>query len=156
MDETRTHFQLYQVATEATCPIRTGSSVVEQMPAKGMVVNSSLTRSVGFPTAWPLCRQRRKLDTYFQHSMGKLTYHSTNSIKSFFIQDRTFLDLVQVELQSKKPCFVFMKFNGELLNHWHVNNIYIHFKKCLRSTSLACRFLPLGASSKNHSPFFFC
>ena len=30
---------------------------------------------VGLPTAWPLCRQRRKLNTYFQHNMGKLTYH---------------------------------------------------------------------------------
>ena len=60
------YFQLYQVATEPTCPIWTGSSVVEQMPAKGMVVSSSLTRSVGFPTAWPLCGQRRKLNTYFQ------------------------------------------------------------------------------------------
>ena len=37
-------------------------------------MSSSLTRSVGFPTAWPLCRQRRKLNTYFQHNMGKLTY----------------------------------------------------------------------------------
>ena len=37
-------------ATESTCPIWTGSSVVEQMPAKGMVVSSSLTTSVGFPT----------------------------------------------------------------------------------------------------------
>ena len=59
-------FQLYQVATEPTCPIWTGSSVVEQMPAKGMFVSSSLTRSVGFLTAWPLCGQRRKLNTYFQ------------------------------------------------------------------------------------------
>ena len=66
MDETRTHFQLYQVATESTCPIWTGSSMVEQMPAKGMVVSSSLT--VGFPTAWPLCRQRRKPNTYFQYN----------------------------------------------------------------------------------------
>ena len=57
----------FQVATEPTCPIWTGSSVVEQMPAKSMVVSSSLTRSVGFPTAWPLCRQRRKLNTYFQN-----------------------------------------------------------------------------------------
>ena len=63
------------MATEPTCPIWTGSSVVEQMPAKGMVVSSSLTRPVGFPTAWPLCRQRRKLNAYFQHNMGKLTYH---------------------------------------------------------------------------------
>ena len=60
---------LYQVATEPTCPIWTGSSVVEQIPAKGMVVSSSLTRSVGFPTAWPLCRQRRKLNTYFQNNI---------------------------------------------------------------------------------------
>ena len=51
------------------------SSVVEQMPLKGMVVSSSLTRPVGFPTAWPLCRQRRKLNTYIQHNMGKLTYY---------------------------------------------------------------------------------
>ena len=36
--------------TEPTCSIWTGSSVVEQMLAKGMVVSSSLTRSVGFPT----------------------------------------------------------------------------------------------------------
>ena len=40
-----------------------------------MVVSSCFTMSVGFPTAWSLCRQRRKLNTYFQHNMGKLTYH---------------------------------------------------------------------------------
>ena len=50
VDKTRTHSQLYHVATKPTCPISTSSLVVEQMPAKGMVVSSSLTRSVGFPT----------------------------------------------------------------------------------------------------------
>ena len=50
VDEIRTHFQLYYVVTEPTCSIWTDGSVVEQMPAKGMVVSSSLARSVGFPT----------------------------------------------------------------------------------------------------------
>ena len=67
------HKDFKKVATESTCPIWTGRSVVEQMPAKGMVVSSSLTRSVGFPTAWPLCRQRRKLNTYFQEILVLIT-----------------------------------------------------------------------------------
>ena len=47
VDEMKTHFQLYYVTAKPTCPIWTGSSVVEQMPGKGIVVSSSLTRSVG-------------------------------------------------------------------------------------------------------------
>ena len=47
VDEMKTHFQIYHVTAKPTYPIWTGSSVVEQMPAKGMVVSSSLTRSVG-------------------------------------------------------------------------------------------------------------
>ena len=47
--ETRTNFQLYHVATKFTCPVWTVNSVVE-LPVKGMVVSSNLTRSVGFST----------------------------------------------------------------------------------------------------------
>ena len=52
------------------------------------------TRSVGFPTAWPPCRQRRKLNTYFQHNMGnmgKLTYQA--AMNYFISLDYIFLIL---------------------------------------------------------------
>ena len=61
----------------------TGSSVVEQMPAKGMVLSSILNSSVGFLRVWPLCRQRRELNTYFQHNMGKLIYQFYFNQNSF-------------------------------------------------------------------------
>ena len=43
VDETRTHFQLYNVPIEPTCSMWTASLMVEQMPAKGMVLKLSLT-----------------------------------------------------------------------------------------------------------------
>ena len=48
--QARIHFQLYQVPIEFSGSIWICSSMVEQMPANGMVVSSSLARSVGFPT----------------------------------------------------------------------------------------------------------
>ena len=42
--------KLTSLPTGPACPTCTGSSVVEQMPANGMVVGSSPTSSVGFPT----------------------------------------------------------------------------------------------------------
>ena len=60
----------------------TGSSVVEQMPAKGMVVSSSLTRSVVFPMGLAaLLKKSRELNTYLQHNMGKLIYHRITTFK---------------------------------------------------------------------------
>ena len=56
----------------------------QELTLSELVVSSSLTRSLGFPTAWPLCRQRRKLNTHFQHNMGKLTYHIYIIIRIFF------------------------------------------------------------------------
>ena len=49
MDERRIRFQLYHVAAKSICPIWTGSPVVEQKPAKDMVVvSSSFTRSKSY------------------------------------------------------------------------------------------------------------
>ena len=70
------------------------------MPAKGMVVSSSLTRSVGFPTAWPLSRQRCKLNTFFQHNMGKLTYQLKLFFSSKFEMVKIFVLYKQCQLKT--------------------------------------------------------
>ena len=53
------------------------------------------------PFAGIVCRQRRKLNTYFQHNMGKLTYHmyicSEHFEKSCFKRD------LRAELLRGKP-----------------------------------------------------
>ena len=76
-----------------------GSSVVEQMPAKGMVVISSLTRSVGFPTVWPLCRQRRKLNTYFSENIKIPMLRKREQIKRI-IADVRDICYSSIDLQS--------------------------------------------------------
>ena len=57
----RIHFQLYRVATELANSSWIRSSVVEQMPAIGMVVSSSLAGSVGFPTVSGVWTEKHQL-----------------------------------------------------------------------------------------------
>ena len=103
-------FQLYHVTTEPTCPIWTGSSVVEQMPAKGMVVSSSLTTSLGFSTNLPTMSTPPRVKhifhlTRFNSLESIITIHSIDNLawynKIIFFIHTTITALALSSLKSR-------------------------------------------------------
>ena len=132
-----------------------GSSVVEQMPAKGMVVSSSLTRSVGFPTAWPLCRQRRKFNTYFE--IVCIIMHNYVSKYPMSTFEYVFLPkgIEKGGTCSKRDfCTVTLTFEPKM--SWVSIGIYFwHFRPYLEFLTHSLRWVPILIYDVRYTPAFW-